>query len=131
LAHRVYRSVFDWGGKRRLILSVFQLDEGGKMNSIVFATSGGGGPSQFPLLFVILATFAIFYFILIRPQQRKQKQLKNMIGALKKGDRVMTSGGIFGNVVGIKENIVVLKIDENTKIEIVKSAVSSVITKNE
>jgi preprotein translocase subunit YajC len=102
------------------------------MNSILFAAGGsGGGPSQLPLLFVILATFAIFYFILIRPQQRKQKELQKMIEALKKGDRVMTSGGIFGTVVGIKDNIVVLKIDENTKIEVIKNAVSSVVNKTE
>ena len=102
------------------------------MNSILFAAGGaGGGPSQLPLLFVILATFGIFYFILIRPQQRKQKALKKMIEALKKGDRVMTSGGIFGTVVGMKDDIVVLRIDENTKIEVIKNAVSTVVTKTE
>jgi len=102
------------------------------MNPIIFATGGGGGgPSQFPLLFVILATFAIFYFILIRPQQRKQKQVRKMIEELKKGDRVMTNGGIFGNVVGFKENIAVVKIDENTKIEILKSAIANVVAKKE
>ena len=84
-----------------------------------------------PLLLVIIATFAIFYFILIRPQQRKQKELQKMIEALKKGDRVMTSGGIFGTVVGFKDNILVLKIDENTKIEMLKTAVASVLTKKE
>ena len=101
------------------------------MNSIVFATGGGGGPSQLPLLFVILATFAIFYFILIRPQQKKQKQLQKMIEALKKGDRVMTNGGIFGTVAGFKDNIVILKIDDNTKIEVIKNAVASVVNKKE
>ncbi len=102
------------------------------MNPIIFATGGGGGgPSQFPLLFVILATFAIFYFILIRPQQRKQKQVRKMIEELKKGDRVMTNGGIFGTVVGFKENIAVVKIDENTKIEILKSAIANVVAKKE
>ena len=102
------------------------------MNTILFAAGGsGGGPSQLPLLFVILATFAIFYFILIRPQQRKQKEVQKMIEALKKGDRVMTTGGIFGTVVGLKDNIVVLKIDENTKIEIIKNAVASVVSKGE
>jgi preprotein translocase subunit YajC len=101
------------------------------MNSIVFAAGGSGGPSQLPLLFVILATFAIFYFILIRPQQKKQKAVQKMIEALKKGDRVMTNGGIFGTVAGFKDNIVILKIDENTKIEVIKNAVASVVTKKE
>jgi preprotein translocase subunit YajC len=101
------------------------------MTSILFGAGAAGGPSQLPLLLVIVATFAIFYFILIRPQQKKQKELQKMIEALKKGDRVMTSGGIFGSVVGIKDNIVVLKIDEDTKIEIIKSAVVSVVKKAE
>lgn len=101
------------------------------MTSILFASGGARGPSQLPLLLVIVATFAIFYFILIRPQQKKQKELHKMIEALKKGDRVMTSGGIFGTVVGFKDNILVLKIDENTKIEMVKSAVVSVVKKAE
>jgi preprotein translocase subunit YajC len=101
------------------------------MNSILFAAGGARGPSQLPLLFVILATFVIFYFILIRPQQKKQKELQKMIEALKKGDRVLTTGGIFGTVVGVKDNILVLKIDENTKIEMVKNSVASVVKKAE
>jgi len=103
------------------------------MEQIVFAAAGGGAPgvSQFPLLFVILATFAIFYFILIRPQQRKQKELQKTIESLKKGDRVMTSGGVFGTVAGLKDNILILKVAENVKIEVLKSAVASVITKKE
>ena len=101
------------------------------MNSIVFAAGGSGGPSQLPLLFVILATFAIFYFILIRPQQKKQKTAQKMIEALKKGDRVMTNGGIFGTVAGFKDANVILKIDDNTKIEVIKNAVASVVTKKE
>jgi len=101
------------------------------MNSIVFAAGGSGSPSQLPLLFVILATFAIFYFILIRPQQKKQKAVKKMIEALKKGDRVMTNGGIFGTVAGFKDTVVILKIDDNTKIEVIKNAIASVVTKKE
>jgi preprotein translocase subunit YajC len=54
-----------------------------------------------------------------------------MIEALKKGDRVMTNGGIFGTVAGFKDNTVILKIDENTKIEVIKSAVASVVAKKE
>lgn len=100
------------------------------MNSILFATGGASGPS-FGFLIPILGIFVIFYFLLLRPQQKKQKELQKMIEALKKGDRVMTTGGIFGTVVGLKENILVLKIDENTKIELVKSAVASVVKKAE
>ncbi len=103
------------------------------MNWHAFAAGGAGTPgvSQLPFVFVIIATFAIFYFILIRPQQKKQKELHKMIEALKKGDRVMTNGGIFGTVAGLKDNIVILKVAEEVKIEVLKSAVASVVSKAE
>lgn len=74
-----------------------------------------------PLIFM----FVIFYFLLIRPQQKRQKELNKMIQELKKGDRVTTSGGIIGTVAGIQDDYVVLKIGEGeTKVEILKSAVT-------
>ncbi|MBI4550508.1 MAG: preprotein translocase subunit YajC [Candidatus Omnitrophica bacterium] len=74
----------------------------------------------------LVLMFVIFYFLLIRPQQKKEKDRQKMIAALKKGDRVVTSGGILGTVVGVKEDVVVLKVgDGETKIEFLKSAVSS------
>jgi preprotein translocase subunit YajC len=99
------------------------------MNWIVFAQEGGksGGMFDPTLMLVIFGTFAIFYFVLIRPQQKKQKELQKTIGALTKGDRVMTNGGMFGTVVGMKDNIIVLKIAENTKIEILKTAIANVV----
>ena len=100
------------------------------MDWIVFATGGSGG-GGFGFIFVILATFAIFYFILIRPQQKKQKNLQKTIEALKKGDRVMTNGGIFCTVSGFKDNIVILKIADEVKIEMLKTAVASVVAKKE
>jgi preprotein translocase subunit YajC len=102
------------------------------MNWIVFGQAGGAPGGFDPtLMLVIFGTFAIFYFVLIRPQQKKQKDLQKTIEALKKGDRVMTNGGIFGTVVGFKDNILVLKIAEEVKIEILKTAVASVIAKGE
>lgn len=74
----------------------------------------------------LVLMFVIFYFLLIRPQQKKEKDRQKMIGNLKKGDRVVTSGGILGTVVGVKDDIIVLKVgDGETKIEFLKSAVSS------
>jgi preprotein translocase subunit YajC len=90
---------------------------------------GGGGGSAVSSLFMIALIFVIFYFLLIRPQQKKQKQHQNMLGTLKKGDRVVTSGGLYGTVVGVKENVVVLRIAEDVKVEFVKSAVTSIVTK--
>ncbi len=99
------------------------------MDWIVFGTGGGSGGGGFGFIFVIIATFAIFYFILIRPQQKKQKALQKMVEAIKKGDRVVTGGGIFGTVAGLKDNIIILKVADDVKIEVLKSAVASVVNK--
>jgi preprotein translocase subunit YajC len=103
------------------------------MNWIILAMSqpGSQGASPLSMLLPLLGMLAIFYFLLIRPQQKKQKDLQRMIEALRKGDRVMTNGGIFGTVVGFRDNILVLKIADEVKIEILKSAVSSVVERKQ
>ncbi|OPZ38303.1 MAG: preprotein translocase subunit YajC [Spirochaetes bacterium ADurb.BinA120] len=75
----------------------------------------------------IILMIAIFYFLLIRPTQKREKERKKMIEALQKGDKVLTSGGIYGVVVNIKaeENIVVLKIADGAKVEFARSAVQA------
>jgi len=84
---------------------------------------GGSWQSLIPILLMIV----IFYFLLIRPQQKKEKDRKNMINTLQKGDKVVTVGGIYGVVTGVKdgEDIVVLKVSENTKIEFTRSAIQN------
>lgn len=87
---------------------------------------GSGIEMLMPMLFV----FAIMYFLMIRPQRRKQQELEKQIKALKTGDRVVTSGGIHGvvaNVKGDNSTSLTLKIADNVKIEIEKSAVSTVL----
>ena len=76
----------------------------------------------------MIAIFAIFYFFLIRPQNKKQKETEKMIAALKKGDKVVTIGGIHGVVSSTKEKTVVVKVDDNTKIEFNRTAIASVVT---
>ena len=68
--------------------------------------------------------FAIFYFLIIRPQMNKQKQHKEMLSNVKKNDQIVTSGGIHGTIVNVKETTVILRIDDSVKIEINKEAVS-------
>ena len=89
-----------------------------------------GQPQQsfLPTLVMLGVLFFIFYFLLIRPQVKQQKKHQEMIGGLKKGDRVLTGGGIYGVVVGIsdRENIVVVRIDENTKVEVSKGYIIGV-----
>lgn len=88
----------------------------------------GAAPPQSPaaslLQFVpLILIFVVFYFLLIRPQQKKQKEIRDMINALQKGDKVITTGGIYGEIESIKENIVILKIADKVKIEILKNAI--------
>ncbi|MCF7870123.1 MAG: preprotein translocase subunit YajC [Candidatus Omnitrophica bacterium] len=73
-----------------------------------------------PLIFL----FAVFYFLLIRPQKKQQKQHRMMIANLKKNDQVVTSGGIHGTIVAVKDKTFTLRIDEGTKIQIDKNAIS-------
>ena len=68
----------------------------------------------------------VFYFILIRPQARKQKEHEQMLNELKKGDRVVTTGGLHGKIANVKEDIVVLTVADNLKVEVSKGAVSRV-----
>ncbi len=72
--------------------------------------------------------FVIFYFFMIRPQNKKQKETEKMIAALKKGDKVVTIGGIHGVVSSTKEQTVIVKVDDNTKLEFLRSAIATVVT---
>ena len=73
----------------------------------------------------------MFYFLLIRPQSKQRKQHATLLKNLKTGDRVLTSGGIYGIVTNVKEKTVLIKIADNVKVEIVKSAVTGVTPKSE
>ena len=85
---------------------------------------GAAGGSPLTMLVPFVLIFAVFYFIVILPAKKQQKQKEAMIAALKKGDRVVTTGGIYGSVVAVEDTSLLLKIAENTKIRISKSAVA-------
>jgi len=82
-------------------------------------------------IFMVILMVVVFYFLLIRPQQKRQKEHAKMINALKTGDKVIAAGGIHGVVSNIKDKTVVIKIAENTKIEIDRSSVGVVLPENE
>ena len=92
---------------------------------------GEGGGNPFLGFLPIILIFGIFYMLVIRPQSRKQKALRKMIDALKQGDRVLTSGGMYGTVVGDKDqgNTFVLKIADQVKVEVAKTGIASVVKK--
>jgi len=84
-------------------------------------------PSQPPLivsLAPVIAIFAIFYFLVIRPQQKQMKELKQMLDALKKGDRVLTSGGLYGTIVSLRGPDLEVKIAENMKVLMTRASVT-------
>ena len=84
-------------------------------------TSSAPGYLQFVPIVLI---FAIFYFVLIAPMRKRQKTLQQMIQNLKKGDRVVTNGGLYGSVTTVEEKWVVLRVADNVKVRIAKSAIS-------
>jgi preprotein translocase subunit YajC len=91
-------------------------------------SSPDGGASVFMNFLPLVAIIAIFYFLIIRPQNKKQKETQKMLSALKKGDKVVTIGGIHGTIQTVRENSVIVRVDENTKLEFSRSAISSVVS---
>ena len=100
------------------------------MSFIPFLTAGAeqvAGPGSLATSFIpLLLIIVIFYFFLIRPQNKKQKETQRMLSALKKGDKVITIGGIHGVISSVKENTVIVKVDDDCKIEFNRTAISTV-----
>jgi preprotein translocase subunit YajC len=95
------------------------------------SSGSGGASSPWMMMMPLVLIMGIFYFLIIRPQAKRQKEHRQMLNELKKGDTVVAAGGILGTVAGLKEkeNTVIIKIDENVKIEVLKSSVSSVVSR--
>ena len=92
--------------------------------------AASGGPASFVSTLIPFALIiVIFYFFIIRPQNKKQKETQSMLNSLKKGDKVVTIGGLHGVIQSVKEKegTVIVKVDENTKLEFTRAAISSVV----
>ena len=89
--------------------------------------SGGGGTQLVTMLVTFGLIIVVFYFLVIRPQNKKKKDAQKMLEAMKKGDRVVTIGGLHGVIDSVKDNEVVLKVDDNVKLKFQKSAISTVV----
>lgn len=93
---------------------------------------GSGGGAGLITLAPLLFIFAIFYFLLILPQQRRQKKWQAMLGELKTGDRVVTSGGLRGTIMSLKDDAITLRVPpDNLKLEVTRASVVSVTTPDE
>ncbi len=93
---------------------------------------GGGSFLGSPQVLMLVAMFAIFYFLLIRPNTKREKERREMLSALSKGDNVVTAGGIHGTIVGLTEKTVVLRVSDDppVKLEFQRGSVSRVATKD-
>ena len=102
---------------------------------LAFAQGSGGGAAANPVvqqlisILPFIGIFAIFYFLLIRPQQRQRREREAMLGAVKKGDRVVTTGGLHGTVFGLSENTVTLRVGDGVKLEFDRSAIGRIVEK--
>jgi preprotein translocase subunit YajC len=100
------------------------------MSFIPFLTAGAqqaAGPASLAGSFIpLILIIVIFYLFLIRPQNKKQKETERMLSALKKGDKIITIGGIHGVISSVKENTVIVKVDDDCKIEFNRTAISTV-----
>lgn len=96
------------------------------------APSGSGGGGSFVSTIIMFgAIFLIFYFMIIRPQQKRAKEREKMLSNIQKGDKVITNGGLHGVIAGIDEKTVLLQVGDNVKLKFERSAVTSVVSTKE
>ncbi len=95
------------------------------MSSILFivAQAPGGGASSVNMLLMMGLMIVVFYFFMIRPQMKRQKEMTKFRSALQKGDKIVTTGGIYGKIDEIKDNIIILEVALNVKLKVDKSVV--------
>jgi preprotein translocase subunit YajC len=89
--------------------------------------NGGGSSSVMTQLIFFAAIFAIFYFLLVRPQQKQRKEREALLSAVKKGDRVVTTSGLHGTVVGLNDNTVTLKVTDQVRLDFDRSAIGRIV----
>jgi len=102
------------------------------MYLLAMSSPGGGGSGGGMMTMLMFGSiFAIFYFMIIRPQKKQADQRKSMIEALKRGDKVVTTGGLFGTVKDVKADRIIVTIAEGVKVEVAKTAVNGVVAESE
>ncbi len=99
------------------------------INDAMAQGAGAQTGGTLELILPLLLMFGIFYFLLIRPQQKKAKEHKNMVEALKKGDEIITNGGILAKITKVEESFLTCKVAENVEIKVQSHAVSAILPK--
>jgi len=103
---------------------IFMIDLAYAMSA---SPGGGNGGGILQILPLMIGMFAIMYFLIIRPQQKQKRERENLLRAIKKGDRVVTSGGLYGTVVGLSEHTVTLKVADQVKLDFERSAIGRIV----
>jgi preprotein translocase subunit YajC len=98
---------------------------------VAMAPQGGGSSNLISTLIMFGAIFLIFYFMIIRPQQKRAKEREKMLSSVQKGDKVITNGGMHGIVAGLDEKTVLLQVGDNVKLKFERSAIGSVVVSKE
>jgi len=106
------------------------------MNSLAYALGSGGGGAGgqgggFSAFVPLILMFAIFYFLLIRPQQKKAKQHKLLLSSIKKGDKIVSSGGLHGTVTGLTEEVVTVEIAPKVRVKVSRGSVAGIMGRPE
>ena len=105
------------------------------MESLAYAMgsggTGGAGGGGFGAFLPLILMFAIFYFLLIRPQQKKTKQHKEMLAAVRKGDRIVSAGGLHGVITGIAEDVVTMEIAPKIRVKISRGSIAGILRRDE
>jgi preprotein translocase subunit YajC len=96
--------------------------------ALLFQASGNSSAAFIVQILPIAAIFLVFYFLVIAPANKQKRKTQEMLNSLKKGDRVVTSGGIYGTVQGVEPEVVYLKIADNVKVKVSRSAISGVVS---
>ena len=95
-------------------------------DQIAYAMSPGqGGQQGFGMFIPLILLFGIFYFLLIRPQQKRQREQKDLLASLRKGDQVITAGGLYGKITGLTDSVVTLEITEKVRVKVARSQIST------
>ena len=88
---------------------------------------GGNGGGMLQILPLMIGMFAIMYFLIIRPQQKQRREREDLLRAIKKGDRVVTTGGLYGTVVGLSEHTVTLKVADQVKLDFERGSIGRIV----
>ncbi len=105
-----------------MLLTLLGPETAHAMGATGASAEGGGGGSS--MLIMLVAIFAIFYFLMIRPESKRRKERQAMMDSLTRGDKVVTIGGLYGEIQDVHEDRLVIRIAENLKVEVAKTAIS-------